>query len=361
MAPAQLTPWARRRRSRAPAGVIMASFFRILSIDGGGVRGILPAAVLVGLERELQRQSGRDARLADYFDLIAGTSTGGVLACLYLAPDPQDRSRPRFEAVRALELYFGRGEEIFRLPVWHRIRSLGGTLEEKYPATGIDEVLAQHLGDLRLSELLKPCLITAYDIERRRACFFTQHDARATPARDFRVRDVARATTAAPTYFECARIESATHETYPLVDGGVFANNPALCAYAEARSMAPRPTARDMLILSLGTGEARRSYPYDAARGWGSLRWARPVIDIMMSGVGETVHYQLAQIYDAVGAPEQYLRIQAELPARNAELDDVDFANLVELLEIGNRLAEQHAAELGRFAELLIAGAPAAG
>ncbi len=335
----------------------MADFYRILSIDGGGIRGIIPAGILIALEEKLQQGAGNeDARIADYFDLIAGTSTGGILACVYLCPSPDQPARPRFDASDALGLYFERGDEIFDIPLWHKIRSGAGLFDERYPAAGLEEALDDYLGELKLSALLKPCLITAYDIRRRRAHFFRQHRAERDPNRNFLVRDVARATSAAPTYFECARIKSDANLVYPLVDGGVFANNPSLCAYAEARVHADKRAA-DMLILSLGTGSNEKSYAYAEAVDWGLAEWAKPVISIMMSGVAETVHYQLEQIFDAVGRPEQYLRVQPEIPAGNSDLDNVDQENLNELRQLGAEAAVAFDAELSAMAQLLLQGA----
>ena len=135
---------------------------RILSIDGGGIRGIIPGQILVEFEKELKRRSGNDnTRIADCFDLIAGTSTGGILACIYLCPDPDNPSRPRFSAQEAVNLYLENGDEIFDIGLWHKITSLGGLADEKYPSDGLEDALEDYLGELRLSQLLKPCLITA--------------------------------------------------------------------------------------------------------------------------------------------------------------------------------------------------------
>ena len=332
----------------------MSDFFRILSIDGGGIRGLIPARVLMDLEQMVRDESGNPrATIGNYFDLIAGTSTGGILACVYLCPDPADPTRARFSSQEALDLYFERGDEIFDIPLWHRIRSVAGTLDEKYPADGLEEALEDYLGDLMLSELRGPCLITSYDIKRRKAHFFKQHRAGDSPNRNFLVRDVARATSAAPTFFECARVKSDANITFPLVDGGLFANNPALCAYAEAREHYGK-RAGDMLILSLGTGSYEKSYAYDDAKDWGLAGWAKPAMDIMMSGVAETVDYQLEQIYDAVGKPKQYLRIQPTIRARLSDMDNADRENLSELVEAGAEAAIGARKKLRQLAKLLI-------
>lgn len=330
----------------------MSKYTRILSIDGGGIRGIIPGQILSRLEAKLEAHRA-GSRIADYFDLIAGTSTGGILTCLYLCPD-ESGQRPRFSASDAVDLYLENGDEIFEIPVWHRARTLGGVVDEKFPASSLEGLLEEYFGDLQLSQLLGPCLIPAYDIKRREAKFFNQVTARQTPGRDFLVRDVARATSAAPTFFECAHVTSMSKIRYPLIDGGVFANNPALCAYAEARKFIGGPTAKDMVILSLGTGEEKVSHSYAEAKDWGLAQWAKPVLDIMMAGVSETIDYQLRQIYDAVGAPGQYLRLQAPLRRENAAMDNAEQSNLRELAELGTELAEKSDAELDRFVQLLL-------
>src|SRR5260370_12515238 len=177
---------------------------KILSIDGGGIRGIVPGQVLIAIETKLQQRTGNpDARIADFFDFFAGTSTGGILTCVLLCPSLIDPKRARFSAKDAVKLYVENGSKIFDAGLWHKIVSLNGVLEEKYEAGGIDGWLEKYFGELRLSQLLKPCIITSYDIERRETKFFAQQDySRLGDEADFLVKDVCRATSAAPTYFE---------------------------------------------------------------------------------------------------------------------------------------------------------------
>ena len=331
-------------------------FFRILSIDGGGLKGLIPAKILTVLEAKLKKaMNDPDTRIADSFDLVAGTSTGGILACTYLCPQADNPNRPRFAAQEAVDLYLQNGAQIFDLPFWRKLATVDGYLDELYPATGLETTLREYLGDLKLSDLVKPCLIPAYDIENRAAYFFTQHDARKYPGRNFFVRDVARATSAAPTYFQSARIESDTQVPYALVDGGVFANDPALCAFAEARKLGSKRAAGEMVILSLGTGDVKTPYTYDQVKNWGALPWARPIIDILMSGTVEVADYQLARMFESVGAPEQYLRIQPPLALKNADLANADPTNLRELVETGERAAENYDDALDKFVTLLLA------
>ncbi|MFN2167740.1 MAG: patatin-like phospholipase family protein, partial [Anaerolineae bacterium] len=179
---------------------------RILSIDGGGIRGVIPGQILVVLEDKLKALGGNpDAKISDYFDLIAGTSTGGILACLYLVPQEDNPDRPLYNAQEVVDFYLDRGGQVFHTPLRRRIMTVAGLMDEKYPTGPMESLLAEYFGDLRLSQLIKPCLIPSYDIDARKARFFNQYSARQGDERDYLVREVIRATTAAPSYFEVAQ------------------------------------------------------------------------------------------------------------------------------------------------------------
>lgn len=327
---------------------------RILSIDGGGIRGILPGRMLCYIEEQLQKRSDNpEARIADYFDLLAGTSTGGILTCIYLLPGKE--GVPQFSAEDAVNLYLKFGQKIFDPNRW----SLDGLLDEEFEAKPLENLLKDYMHDTRLSQVLKPCLITAYDIERRKAHFFTSIDARQNETADFYLRDVARATSAAPTYFEPEELKSIFGSTYALVDGGVFANNPALCAYSEARTnsfpgIAEKPTAKDMMMVSIGTGTVEKKYPFDKAKKWGKLQWIQPIIDIMMSGNSETVDYQLRQMFDAAGVADQYIRIQPNLFDASSDMSDASQENLKALDEAGFNNVAKYKADLDRIVDGLL-------
>src|SRR6201986_2029900 len=137
---------------------------RILSIDGGGIRGILPGTILTYLEKLLQKKSNSDLKIGDYFDFIAGTSTGGILSCIYLVPD--ENGKAKYSANDALELYLKNGKTIFNR-----------TLLQK----ALYKLLTKYFGDETLDRLIKPCLISSYEIADRRAVFFTSADAGEDP------------------------------------------------------------------------------------------------------------------------------------------------------------------------------------
>ena len=334
---------------------------KILSIDGGGIRGIVPGQVLKALEAKLQqRTQNPKARLADYFDFFAGTSTGGILTCIYLCPSADNPRKARFSAEEAVALYVEYGDDIFDVSFWQRVRTQNGITDEKYEADELEKRLEQYMGDIKLSQLLKPCLITAYDIEERVEFFFTQHDAIGRgDGYDFLVRDVARATSAAPTYFEAARVRALDGKYYPLIDGGIFMNNPALGAHSEVRNGQGNPTTEDMFIVSLGTGSSNRTYEYDKAKDWGAIGWVKPVIDIMMSGASATTNYHLDKIFSAAGRRDQYVRIQPDgMGNANSDIDDASDKNLRALVELGADTASRHDAELERVADVLLDANP---
>ncbi|MGY6523236.1 MAG: patatin-like phospholipase family protein [Mongoliitalea sp.] len=320
----------------------------ILSIDGGGIRGILPGTILSKIEQKIQeRTQNSQARLLDYIDFVAGTSTGGILACGMLIPDISNPGRPMYTMEQVVKLYLDNGEQIFNKPIGHKIRTLFGVREEKYPNANLLKALKEYFKDYYLSDLLRPCLFTAYDIETRSAKFFKYGKACDHESFDFLVRDVAQATAAAPTYFEAAQILSRKGVAHALIDGGVFANNPAMCAYAEARKCdfgdIHRPSSKDMLMLSVGTGSVKESIPFERAKRFGLVQWIRPLIDIMMSGNSETVSHQLEWLFDAGNNPEGYIRIEPELHKAKPAMDDASKENMKALEEAGEFYVTENA------------------
>ncbi len=312
---------------------------KILSIDGGGIRGILPGIILTRLEEKLQTQSkDKKVRLTDYFDLLAGTSTGGILILSYLIPD--ENKRPLLSAQDAVDLYLKKGGDIFDVSLWQKIKSGGGILDEKYSQKNLEASLEDTFKDKTLKDLLKPCIITSYDVWNGKPHFFKQHKANNT-IYNFKVKDVARATSAAPTYFEAAQIENEIGTSFTLVDGGTFANNPSMVAYSEARTMsftnkAEYPSAKDMLIISLGTGSKSKSYPYKEVKDWGQIQWVKPVIEIMMSGNSEATHYHLSQIFDTLKLQfdkDCYHRLEPVIKLADSQMDNASPENLKKLKE----------------------------
>jgi len=300
----------------------VAQRVNVLSIDGGGIRGIIPALVLAEIERRMERPA------ADVFDLIAGTSTGGILACALAKPDA-------LSAAELVALYEEEGPRIFSRTIWQRIHSAEGLADEKYDADALEQALARYLGDARLRDATTDLLIPSYDTERRHPEFFKSARAREDPSRDFPLSAVARATASAPTYFQPALLEDR-----PLIDGGVFAVNPGMCALAEVMRYSP---GAEVVLVSLGTGQLTRPFPYDDVKDWGLVGWARPLIDVVFDGASDVVDYQLTQVLGI----ERFFRFQTELTSASDDLDDAGEDNLRALRLTGERLISERERDLG--------------
>jgi patatin-like phospholipase/acyl hydrolase len=312
---------------------------KVLCIDGGGIRGLIPALVLA----EIETRTGR--RTADLFDLVAGTSTGGILACGLTRGGPD--GKPLYSAAELAGIYVEEGPRIFHRSLVKRVSSGDGWLDERYDDDGLEAALERYLGDAQLAQALTDVFVTAYDIEGRYAFFFRSARAREDPEYDFALIAVARATAAAPSYFEPAAVtDAAGSHTYPLIDGGVYAVNPSMCAYADVVA-ADRAGQLD-LMLSLGTGSSTRPYPYEDALGWGQLEWARPILDIVFDGVADTIEFEAGRVMG-----DRYVRLQTELDEASDDLDDASPGNLAALRREAEQLIAASDAELDRVCAIL--------
>ena len=345
----------------------MANKIRILSLDGGGIRGIITCVILKYIEEQLQKLDNPTAKIGDYFDLIAGTSTGGILASILLFPD--NNKKAKYSVETALDLYAKRGETIFNVTFWQHIINPFGLFNEKISQKSLEKQLNEVFGTLQIKDFIKPSLITSYDIFQRRAKFFTSHTAN-SELENFYVKDVCRATSAAPTYFEPTQIKSLYGQEFTLIDGGVYANNPALCAYAEARkiefskvlnnpSKPDFPDINDMIIVSVGTGEVLKPYTYKQFQNAGKVKWIQPLIDILLSANVETTDYHVKKMYETLGPRNEknYYRLMPQLKNASSEMDDVSDKNIYELIQAGLAYIDQNRSELNEIAKKLIKNA----
>ena len=289
---------------------------KVLAIDGGGIRGLIPALVLAEIERRTQRP------IASLFDVVAGTSTGAILACAMTRPEPMP-------AARAAELYEQEGPQIFHRSLIKEVTSIGGLIDERYDASGLVQSLRRHLGGTRLAEATTALLITTYDLEARQALVLTRDD-------DMTMVDAAHASSAAPTYFEPVRSGART-----LIDGGVFAINPAMLAYAETGGHLD-------VLASLGTGGHTRPLHFAEVKDWGQLEWARPIIDVVFDGSADAVDRELASLVDG-----RYMRLQPRLDDASDALDDASPANLKALRRVAERLIADRSADIDRLCAMV--------
>ncbi len=298
----------------------MPKTIRILSIDGGGIRGLIPALVL----EHLEALTGR--RIAEQFDLIAGSSTGGIMALLLTRPDAQ--GRPMFTASDVVGLYTDHGKDLFFCDAAYQAASKGGWALPKYPSSSVVGTLSAYLGDAQLKDAVTDVLVTAYDLDHRRPFMFDRGRARLGRG-NFLMLDAARATSAFPGLFPAAEIQTVDHSsTCHLIDGGVVSANPAVLALARAAALHGRDAP--VLMVSLGTGDYEAPLPSAQVAEWGLTDWAPRLADVLFDGVNHGVDGALVEMLHAAA----YFRFQVALPAANDGTDDVDPANLAALRQI---------------------------
>ena len=314
---------------------------RILSLDGGGIRGLVSAIWLEELDRRL-RAAGKGG-VREHFDLIAGSSTGAMIAAglaCGLAPS------------QLTSLYQHFGDEVFpgaAERLWSRVTRTftQGLSAPRYAPQRLEAVLQRVFGARTLGEASPRLMVTAYDTLSRSSLFFKSFKpGQATVP----LWEVCRAATAAPAYFP-AYLTTVEGRRRALIDGGVVANNPTACAIAEAVRLNQDGRLDGLVVLSIGTGESTRQISEHEATTWGALEWAIPIIDVLFDGSSDSVDY----IANEILSDGHYFRMQAPLLRGYDDFDNVDATNLLGLRKTAEDYLEtpQVQAMLGRLVALL--------
>ena len=340
--------------------------FRILAIDGGGIRGVIAARVLRRLEELLAEKGG--GPLSRHFDLIAGTSTGGLIALALTVPG--DDGTPRNTAAELVEMYEGAdAREIFHRPFWRKLPVLRRAIDLFFPKYGLgplERVVRRRLGtEATMAQALGDVMVMAYDMTGRSPRFFKRWSEGAPATK---MVDAALATAAAPTFFPPHELEGAA-----LMDGGVYAANPTVAAIVEAlkRTESPSPLGpHNLLVVSLGTGHFEVSYQPSMLRRWGAAQWVLPrrgedppLIGAILDGQSDAAdHWAHVLLNHEPGEPTpprerlgngpRYFRYQVDLPAP-AQLDDASPEAVAELAAAADRLVGDREAELEALAAAL--------
>ncbi|XP_057970635.1 patatin-like protein 1 [Malania oleifera] len=348
-------------KSKRDLGPNCGNLVTILSIDGGGIRGIIPGIILAFLESELQELDGEDARLADYFDVIAGTSTGGLIAAM-LAAENKDK-RPLFAAKDIKPFYLENSPRIFpqkRGIVGKVVNLVKAAVGAKYDGKYLHRLIRNILGDARLHQTLTNLVIPTFDIKHLQPTIFSTYEAAANPLVDARLSDICIGTSAAPTYLPAHFFENqdqhGNFKQFNLIDGGVAANNPTLVAITEVTKQAfknnpdffpmkPMDYHR-FLVISIGTGSSKKDLKYSAkmATKWGCLGWlyndhSTPLIDVFTQSSAEMVDYHNSVVFKALRSEDNNLRIDDDtLSGTLASMDVATEENLENLVKVGERL-----------------------
>ncbi|XP_047336451.1 patatin-like protein 2 [Impatiens glandulifera] len=336
----------------------------ILSIDGGGIRGIIPATILTYLEAQLKELDGDDARLADYFDIMAGTSTGGLMTAMLATPN-KDR-RPLYKAEDITPFYLEHGPKIFPQKrgmftgLFTQMKMLMGP---KYDGKYLHGIIKEKLGDIHISQTLTNIVIPTFDIKSLQPIIFSTFEVKERPFLNAKLSDICISTSAAPTYlpahtFSTKDKDGNTRE-FNLIDGGVAANNPTLVATTQVTKeifaanqdffpIKPMDFGR-FLVISLGTGSAKIEEKYNGkmAAKWGLMSWllndgSTPLIDVFSQSSADIVDLHLSVLFQALHSEDKYLRIQDDtLSGTIASVDVSTKENLENLVNTGKNLLKQ--------------------
>ncbi|XP_030460490.1 patatin-like protein 2 isoform X2 [Syzygium oleosum] len=336
----------------------------ILSIDGGGIRGVVPGVILACLESELQKLDGEDARIADYFDVVAGTSTGGLLTAMLTAPN--EKNRPLFAAKDIKSFYFDNGPKIFpqNSCLFSSIaQSAKLVLGPKYDGKYLHSLLRDKLGNLRLHQTLTNVVIPTFDIKQLQPIIFSSFEVKRKTRLDALISDICIGSSAAPTYlpahfFQTSDSTGALRD-FNLIDGGMAANNPTLIAISEVtREITRKSPAYNsinasefgrFLVISVGTGSAKVEEKYEAksVARWGVFGWLMgansvPLVDVFMQGSADVVDFHLSVVFKALNSENNYLRIQDDtLRGTVSTVDTSTKENLNNLVKVGEELLKK--------------------
>ena len=278
----------------------------ILSLDGGGTRGIYTAQLLTKIEREI------GIPIRDCFDLIVGTSTGAIVAGAAVS---------KISMEEIVQLFDQEAPEIFKQK-WYRNQ----LLFSKYSQDILAEVIARHIPPIRLSDVETPVLLTCSEITTSDLHVFRSYKTNQVKGNkqntDISLRDAVVASCAAPTFFSPKKIKE-----FYLADGGLWANNPSLAALTEAKTYFGKEL-QQIKLLSIGTGHSVSMYK--ERRGWGFLSgWGgTKLISYVMALQSQTSAFLTQQLLDT-----NYLRI-------NPVIDFWDIDTIKHLDQL-KRLAER--------------------
>ncbi|XP_075653169.1 patatin-like protein 2 isoform X2 [Castanea sativa] len=352
----------------------------VLSIDGGGIRGIIPGILLGFLESKLQELDGPNARIANYFDIIAGTSTGGLVTAMLTAPDKENR--PMYAAKDITNFYLEHSPKIFpqnrhKNFVGSVTNLFGAVVGPKYDGKYLRSLTDGLLGNLTLKQTLTDVIIPTFDIKLLQPVIFSTYDAKLNDLKNARLADICISTSAAPTFLPAHYFEtkdaSGNTKSFNLIDGGVAANNPTMMAISqifkgrfknEFMSIRAMDYSKRMLVLSLGTGAAKHEEKYSTtvASKWGLVNWlydngATPLLDVYGDASSDMVDFHVSTLFQALGCKNNYLRIQDDTLTGDASTVDVATKeNLQRLVEIGKELLKKPVSRVnldtGRYEEI---------
>ncbi|QCE04866.1 Acyl transferase/acyl hydrolase/lysophospholipase [Vigna unguiculata] len=311
----------------------------ILSIDGGGIRGIIPATVLIHLDNALKAKDPTSS-LADYFDVISGTSTGGLMSLMLSAPSSPGSNTPLFTPSEVVNFYKTYGPDIFKLrPIWDLTKC------PKYDGKFLANKARELLKETRLNQTLTNVVIPSFDEQKIYPVIFSSFKLKTEAYLNAKLSDICVATSAAPTLLPSHQFENDGVQ-FDLVDGAIAANNPAMAAVSEV--IQEHHAEKEILLLSLGTGipKAKDKLGDDNDDDSCLLRWLGEHSDTISEVISKTdmTHSYLATIFPGLFPAENYLRIEEyNLDPSMGAVDNTTEENMDSLVKVGNALLDKKA------------------
>jgi patatin-like phospholipase/acyl hydrolase len=347
--------------------------FRILSIDGGGIRGVIPCIIL----RYIEQTTGRP--ISELFNLVAGTSTGGIISVGLTRREPNQQNS--FTADQMLELYVKYGKDIFSDRPRDILSRISAKLFGKpYNTKDMEALFERYFGDAELKDALTAVLVTTYDLERAKPFYFSSRLAVNSVNENFKLKEIARSTSAAPTYFKPNLLKYDKDKDLAFIDGGVFANNPSILAYSEAKELwkqelavgssavtegargfdpevAPDDNDLPFYLLSLGTGFTPSSIKGEEVKNYRNKDWFEPLLtNVFMHSVAESTHYTMQHLLpDYVDGTKRYQRLDFQIPSEIAEMDDASDKNIAALVDSAEQYVKANDTTLKKICEQLMA------
>lgn len=327
---------------------------RILSIDGGGMQGIVAGRTLAYLEEVLQKKSGNpDARIADFFDLAIGTGVGGLIAAMLFADD--GTGRPLCRAEEAWRLLAEEGRRLFKPASSGLLAKFRPGMGARFSGKSMERVFKRLFAaadgrSLTLKDTLKPILIPCYDLSSAAPFLFSRADALETDNFDFKLWEVCRAALAAPGFFDPLILKSVDGQTAcTAIDGGLVMNNPTVAAVTHVvhnkQEFPSVEGVEDLLVLSVGTGQFDQACDYEKVKRWSAARWAKPVMKIAGDGLSETVDHAISTAFGK--NMRNYVRIQASAFTDKCMdgAEDPSEANVKMLMNFADSMLKQKSME----------------
>lgn len=314
---------------------------RILSLDSGGIHGIISAYSL----RYLEKKSGKS--INELFDLIVCVSTGAIQATMLTIPGPQHQ--PVYSAQNVLDYYNNDIATLLRIPLWWRIISVDGFLRPKLNSNQVYNSIKQMSNASKLSSLLNHVVIVTFDLRTNWIILFDNLVAQKDPSKDFMLVDVIYSAISAPTKIGPREITNLTDtKKYTLIDGATMSTDPATIALMVATKLYPD---NPKYMLSLGNGESPPNINLDTVGTWGLLDWATPLTGTLLNARTNLTQKLMYMLYhDKFSQLKYYVRINRRLPQSVSDSFGSSAEQIITLNQVGKQMMQEYQAQLDFFA-----------